>query len=383
VGNADVIPTRRPATCPRRDGRKPRFVARVAAALVSLLLVASTACTTVPTREFATYRTAFERAREAGEKVLLDHAASTSSSATGTEGSAPEDEPAPARSPLFDVNAAAATTTKVDHLAVRMDAWSIVQRYNDVLTGLAEGKSASAVSGAVDELTASITSFPFAEIGSTVAEFSPWLDALESVLRKAEAERSRREFLRVVTEGGPLVRTRFLTLLRADAQDFYDVELGRNNKQFSRATDRLTDVSRQLALVLKTVARSDTIDAQVARANAARRRVPVGPEERDFAPIAHSPGSGNADAVVESQISQLVDSIESAADEAVRVNERLNAYQALLAAYVKLLNQLDESLITLERAAAETRPTLPTTSELKSTVLELQKTYEAYRAKGK
>lgn len=107
-------------------------------------------CTTVPTKEFATYKEAFSQARSAGEEVLFDYAAAVKEyekekaiKAKEKQSSKKSEEtPGKIKRPrIYDPVAAASPAAEIDHIAVRMKAWDTVARYNDVLTGLAEGKS--------------------------------------------------------------------------------------------------------------------------------------------------------------------------------------------------------------------------------------------------
>ena len=117
--------------------------------VVALLLAALTAaCTTIPQREFATYKDTFAKARTAGETVVLDYgvavaqfeeikARRAAAKPEQRRRGAPFDPGAPRRrSPL-----------PVDHVLVRMQAWDVVARYNDLLTALAEGKPADELAG--------------------------------------------------------------------------------------------------------------------------------------------------------------------------------------------------------------------------------------------
>jgi len=61
--------------------------ARLRGCVVALLLAALTAaCTTIPQREFATYKDTFAKARTAGETVVLDYVRQKQSGLSGTEG---------------------------------------------------------------------------------------------------------------------------------------------------------------------------------------------------------------------------------------------------------------------------------------------------------
>ena len=52
-----------------------RAVVRLLPAALALSTILAAGCTTVPTREFATYKETFTMARAAGEDVILDYGA--------------------------------------------------------------------------------------------------------------------------------------------------------------------------------------------------------------------------------------------------------------------------------------------------------------------
>jgi len=115
------------------------------------------ACTSVPIREFTSYRQVFADARAAGEQVLFDYSAAVKEydlarkqlagepAESRASLTAENDLPPDAGSPPAEGNAA-----DLADVAVRIRAWDVVQRYNDFLLDLAEGKSAAQVSAAVN-----------------------------------------------------------------------------------------------------------------------------------------------------------------------------------------------------------------------------------------
>src|SRR4051794_10416057 len=102
------------------------------AMLVALATVAviATGCTTVPTKEFQSYKDAFKEARTAGEQVLLDYGAAA---ALQKESEGKRAAAAPQRrirATAFDASLKS-DKASVDHVAVRMKAWDVVSRYDD------------------------------------------------------------------------------------------------------------------------------------------------------------------------------------------------------------------------------------------------------------
>jgi hypothetical protein len=207
-------------------------------------------CTAVPTKHFSAYKEAFGKARAASEQVLLDYGAATAETealkaALTQEEESRLDQVNARRQAEFDVNAARNNAASVDHIAVRMQAWDVVGRYNEALTGLAEGKSAAEVAGLVDGLYQNLSTFPFEGIAEAASDAAPFVGALKTLLKKAQEEWSRQEFVRVVKEGGPTIRKMFIVNLRRDAQNFYNIRLALNDIAYREKLDEIADLADQ------------------------------------------------------------------------------------------------------------------------------------------
>ena len=357
--------------------------------LASVLLVAS-GCTTVPTKEFATYKETFSQARKAGEDVLLDYGVAAAQyherSAKGSDA-----KPKPkVRAEPFEPSSAARNTASVDHIAVRMKAWDVLARYNDLLTALAEGKAADELAGAVDGLSSSLASFPVAEVALTWTEVSGYLAPLKPLALEAVRERSRRQFVAAVGKLAPLMTDKFLNLLREESKDFYRVRWGLNDMDYRPAVDEIAFAGNRFADVAEQFEQTQDVATTLAKLNADLLTLPqkmIGDKSKPEIPkVEPKPSPAGAPAPTADVLAQL-ESLQ--ADAAARIgralakNAELDAYREVLTHYVTLLDQLDQNMRALQIAAEQAQPNIPQGADLERTVILLREAYMKYKDIGK
>lgn len=367
-------------------------------ALVSVVL-SMLACTSIPTREFTTYKQAFADARAAGEQVLFDYSAAVNEyemekklqAEKLSENSAPpaieNDRPA-----NFDPTTGSADVAELDDVTVRIRAWDVVQRYNDVLLSLAEGKSVAQVSAAVDGLMQSLATFPLEDIATAVSSVSPYLGVLREVLALAEYERSRRKFVAAVKKGAPLIGVpireiaasegkesfqSFLKLLRDDAKNFYNIRKGLNDLAYERKVDEAADLRRQYRILVLEFKSNEDLDKLTTEVNELLKLVSLPPvaltkEEKEQATQTYTP-------VIYTQLVQLKDQIGAKVNAARKKTNELTAYKTMAAAYVKLINHVSESLQALLTAVERNLKTTPSIGELLPVYIELRRAIHIYR----
>lgn len=346
------------------------------------LAIAAAGCTTVPTREFASYQDAFAQAREAGEEVLLDYGAALKESQVILLQQPPASPQARQRLVSFDPSAANQPTSE-DQVAVRMQAWDVVARYNDLLTDLAEGKAANELAGAVDGLSSSLAAFPISAVALSATQVSGYLAPLKPLALEAVREKSRRDFVAAVGKGADLINGAFLKLLRDDTQDFYRVRKGLNDLDFNPLARRVADTATQFETIAKTLQDSpevrhtrDKLNAQLARLpplnTSGKPRIP---------PVEASTGTTAPTTAQVVQLESLTTTAAGLVADALAKDAELEAYEKVLAAYLALLNQVETSLQRLQMAAAQAQPGIPTGDKLQSAVIALREAYIAYKDK--
>jgi hypothetical protein len=353
---------------------------------VALLLAALTAaCTTIPQREFATYRDTFTKARTAGETVVLDYGVAVAQFEeikARRMAAKPEQR---RRGAPFDPAAEAKKSAPVDHVLVRMQAWDVVARYNDLLTALAEGKPADELAAAVDGLSASLNNFPLKAIAASAAEVSGYLAPLRALALEAAREHSRRQFVEAVGKGAPLINDKFIVLLREDAADFYRVRAGLNDLEIAALAESANATGVQLGELAASFQASREADAAIAAFNADVEKLPVlAGGVRLVAPV--KPAQRGTAALTPEAKAQLASLAQDGRAQLARVaatDDEINAYRQVLIAYLALLNELERSLRNLQLAAEQAQPAIPSAAELERAVILLREAYMAYQDKRK
>lgn len=355
--------------------------------VVALCLVATivaVGCTTIPGKEFATYKDTFAKARSAGETVVLDYGVAVSQFEEIKAKRAAAKPVQKKRGEPFNPDAVSRNLAAVDHILVRMKAWDVVARYNDLLTALAEGKSAEELAAAVDGLSTSLNAFPLKSIAASAAEVSAFLAPLRALALEAAKESSRRQFIEAVARGAPLIDDKFLQLLRDDVADFYRVRAGLNDLEIAALAETANATSVRLAELMATFQANRDADAAVAALNADIDRLPVlagGVRLVSPVKVASPRGSAPLSAEARAQLTSLVQDAKQQLDQVAGKDEELNAYRQVLVAYLALLNQLELSLRGLQMAAEQAQPSIPQAADLERAVILLREAYMAYKDK--
>jgi hypothetical protein len=351
-----------------------------------LLVVAlglAAGCTTLPSKQFATYKETFSEARKAGEDVLLDYGAAAAQYAEAQAKRAAAQPRPNERDDKFDAQAVVKQTVNVDHVAVRMKAWDVVARYNDLLTALAEGKPADELAGAVDGLSASLGSFPVADVALSWTQISGYLAPLKPLALEAVREQSRRKFVQAVGQGGPLITDNFLKLLKEDAGNFYQVRFGLNEREYRPAVTEVADTRNRAARLAAPFQPTAEVEEVLSEVNACvsslPRRSDGSPAVKPIEPQAAggSPPAPTAEALV--QLKSLQAECATRAARALALHAELRAYRDVLTRYVQVLNQLDMSMRALQVAAEQAQPAVPQGAELEHTVILLRQAYITYK----
>jgi len=357
---------------------------------LATVLIAASGCTTVPTKEFATYKETFNQARKAGEDVLLDYGvAAAQYQERLAKGSDAKPKPK-VRAEPFDPSSVAKNMASVDHIAVRMKAWDVVARYNDLLTALAEGKAADELAGAVDGLSSSLASFPVAEVALSWTEVSGYLAPLKPLALEAVREQSRRQFVAAVGKVSPLITDKFLKLLREESKDFYKVRWGLNDMDYRPAVDEIAFVGNRFADVTEQFQQTQDVTTTLAKLNADLLTLPqkvIGDKSKPEIPKVEpksSPAGAPAPTVeVLAQLESLQSDAAARIGHALAKNAELDAYREVLTHYIALLDQLEQNMRALQIAAEQAQPTIPQGGDLERTVILLRQAYMKYKDIGK
>lgn len=367
---------------------KPIFRLTITLMIFGILL----SCTVLPTREFNAYKETFEKVRLAGEEILLDYG-SAGTQINALEQQVAEDEKITVekvnaqRKLIFDIAKKAAETVDTDHILVRMRAWAIIARYNEVLTGLAEGKRASEVAGTIDGLMNNLTGFPVEEIADLAADITPYAGALKALLETAQLEWSRQKFIHVVLKGGPSIRNKFIAFLRDDLQNFYNIRAALNDLSYQETLDDIAALAtdfHELANKYKTDPEIDKLVKLKDQVNRLLKGTPhylSGDEEADSELLVSLEGKGEEPYydLAHSQLVQFKNEIGAKLAETQRLNTELGAYQNTMLTYRKLIDEVARSLRNLESSIKEAKPQVPPAKELHSLYIIMRQSYETFK----
>ncbi|MDX1429798.1 MAG: hypothetical protein R3282_05900 [Rhodothermales bacterium] len=333
-------------------------------------------CTQIPTKEFTSYKEAFSNARHAGEQVLLDYGTALKED----ERDRARRSPAPAANPSedapseFNPAAIGGNGRARDVVAVRMQAWEIVARYNDVLSGLAEGKRAEQLVAVTEGLFESLSSFPIEDVADAAGSFAPFMSVLKTVIAKAAEERSRQDFVMLVEKGDPAIRGTFIALLREDSIRFFEVRKTLNDRAYSRLERDLRDLGADFLTLMQHYEPTEKLRSVTAAAKVALDEFDMG-----SAMQVNDNGNENFTELAESQLNGLVAAMtdKGAAMKAKRAE--LIAYHDLLTSYVSLVNQMAAALERLGLAARTTSTQFPPVRDLLNVYIDLRQAFDTYR----
>ena len=349
--------------------------------LVSVMVVLATSgCTTLPLTEFASYKETFVQARKAGEDVLIDYSVARKESEEINADRAASKTKFKLRTTSLDTGSIDGQIARIDHVAVRIKAWDVVARYNDLLSALAEGKAATELTSAIDALSTSLGGFPIAQVAATAADVTAFLAPLKPLIEEAFREKQRRDFVDAVAKGGDLIYGKFLKLLREDVADFFQIRKGLNDLVYNPVVDSVADTTAKFSELASQLQKTPALDQALTTLNAEIAKLPSSTRDKPaLEPVTVSFGNG---AATPEQLEQLRTYTAQARDsvaKALEENAELDAYADVLTAYKGLLNQLEQSMRNLQVAASQSRPTIPRGEELQRSVLLLREAYDSYK----
>lgn len=372
---------------PRRGWRPADGV--LAPWLVVLAACVLVGCTTVPTREYTAYRQAWGEVRVSARGVFDTFAADEPdrqrvrqrgerARTTDSARARAEDEPADTARPawtLKSVKASSAPASIEDALLVRYKALDVVDRYNEALLRLAEGKPAAELGASIGALGESIQSFPWGQVSGRVAtaagEALPYVGPVVSLLSElateARAEGDRRRFVAGVDAASPLIAG-LLKLMEEDAQDFANASRAVYESDTLPLVRAIKVEYRVGLAIVKARGGADKLDAgeraHLERLEKALRRV------RDWAQAddlwARSPGDATAPAQGEQRaaLERAAVNAELLAGRVEAVEDRLTRQERALTEFVVLVGELRVALEELRVASASAKPEAPKAEDL-------------------
>jgi len=178
------------------------FIDGIVFGLLSLLI---TGCAHIPTQEFSEYRSAFAEVQVVSEAVLIDFAAATEAAESRTNKHTSR--------VLFstELNGTDDTPTAVE---VRRATLRAIERFNNVLTTLAEGKSVGELQNAAGGFVEAAGNFiAAASQGAPVPGLSSIVGIVKTLTGELEKARLRKEFKKAVRNGAPIIEKMLIALI--------------------------------------------------------------------------------------------------------------------------------------------------------------------------
>lgn len=347
-------------------------------------------CAQIPLKEFQSYQQAFDETQSVAKEVLADYAdARDSFSKAPPSGAGRDGDPTAATNKVvlpyptqFAPPLSAATASKPDDLAVRIQALETVARYNDILSALAEGKSVAQVkasangfAGSLERLQSVIGNPSF---GKLTAGLGSYLPLVNTVLGIIENARTRAQFIEATRRGEPLVR-QILDIFIEDTRDFYGVRYTLIDTQVARLKVAIRDNGE----TMQTLARAhlaptgpdqmkelkDLEDKVAAKLSA------IGFAGTKFQLLPGGAGASPYSELVATQLVQFDATIQSQVSDHNALVTKMNSYHALLSKYVSLLQQTKQNLMLVRATIDAPQDIVPQTQEVFLLVLEIRREF--------
>jgi hypothetical protein len=373
--------------------------------LVVLAACVLVGCTTVPAREYTAYRQAWGEVRVSARGVFDTFAADEpdrqrvrqrGERARSADSARAEDEPADTSRPawtLESVKASSAPASVEDALLVRYKALDVVDRYNEALLRLAEGKPAAELGASIGALGESIQSFPWGQVSGRVAtaagEALPYVGPVVSLLSElaveARAEGDRRRFVAGVDAASPLIAG-LLKLMEQDAQDFANASRAVYESDTLPLVRAIKVEYRAGLAIVKARGGADQLNAseraQLGRLEQALRRVRDWAQAEDL--WSRSPGDATAPAQGEQRaaLERAAVNAELLAGRVEAVEDRLTRQERALTEFVVLVGELRVALEELRVASASAKAEAPKAEDLMRRAIRVRQAILAIERAG-
>ena len=344
-----------------------------------LFILFATGCTQIPTRELSQYRDAFDQVQKTSEDILIDFAQAKEKAELRRAVS--ETEPAP-QPKTFSPDLGGGDVKQPDAIEVRRTALRTIDKFNNVLVTLAEGKEVQAVQDASSGLVQAAGKFVVAATGNAVPGLSAVSSLVQTLAGQFEKARERKEFEKAVRNGAPVIDS----MLAALIEDRKDHMALRANEANQAQVDIMLEMIPSVITVRDLIAArsepsgddpreelQDDLNTALKPAKAALAfNLPL--------KLAYTPGRPAFNMQDRVLVQQSIG----------RVKDMVVKYQANVAAYENIRNALNDYGVMLEKtraalrllvAALDNPPNLEETAEdLYQISFSVKKDIEAFRA---
>jgi hypothetical protein len=324
---------------------------------ISLLLLLGSGCTSVPQKEFNSYRDAFSEVMSETEKLLVEYDAAKRSEAKRKAVKAPA-VTGGARFPAsVNLSLSGTNTLTTDPVDVRRQALEVVSEFNDVLILLAEGKSVEEVRSGVDALIGSYGKLSeLLGVANTIPYAGPIAALASTVIAKLEQANNHRQFEVALREGEPIIRD-ILSLFAKDAETIYGIRAAQADRIWTREQRTVATLVRQMRSVAGEHAAPDNpADAKkLTKIEEGVRKILDRAGLQKNTEKLKTNGQRPFGKLMLSQLEQTLVQAEQAAGKYEAVIREQQALYELMASYGVLLSQTNYSLVAV-RASLDSPP---------------------------
>jgi hypothetical protein len=344
--------------------------------LIATILVLN-ACGVVPKREFSEYNYVFQQVREVGEKVIIDYALAKKEQAQLKKNQTIQLP----RKNTFTSQQLTISQLPVEDVAMRLRAWNVMASYNGALTQLIAGKSLKVTH---ETLLSKLFYFSMNSIRETAIQLSPIAATLNAIIVEVEKGMKRHNIIKSIKRISTIISSQLIVSMKKDSELFYNIRYSINQYYYQKLRvniSRHIRIFRQLANEIEPNEQEKKVLPLVKVLNKRLNQIAMSALGRKFSPIILDKPKplkkisrrsrrkkiyrrkyliGKAllkkikaekSRVVLLQLSVLKTQILMLLDKAEQQNVALEAYHAMLTAYVRLLNQMDLSLRVMQQAA--------------------------------
>ena len=279
-----------------------------------------------------------------------------------------------------DVVELAASKEGDDVIRARLQAWAVVEEYNQVLVALATGRSPEEIRETVDGLLSSLTSLPdqFSKLTSLATKIVPYAEGVAFVIELIEKAIAERRFRDAVDAAAPLIDGLLTDILIPDAQVYYDVRIG---LFFADVVPQLRDI-RSLGRQFSQLAKGHTDDTTVSKLleeiNDELKRLPMWDMTNNSL---RSSGTGSSPDIEKlAQLLHLRSTIGQRIESVLDADATLQAFREAVVSYAQLLGLLRETNRALLIATQSAQAEVPSPEAIAQVIVQARTAIAVYKS---
>lgn len=299
----------------------------------------SAGCANIPKQNFDAYRSSSATAKTAAEDVVLRGKVAAKALA---------EDPANIQSPTERL----AKLREREQLADdRLIALETIDRYNNVLVQLAEGKDPEEIKSDLESLGNCLTKIGSSRITAAVGKAVPYAGIAAELVAMIDDATNRQKFVELVKKGSEPV-SGIIDILVADADNIHTIVSQQMMMPRDISDNRLSDIRFRFKKVADGLQNTTEVADVVKRINETRARL-VHQKLPTVDPVAGATVPRHADLEL---LNNLADATESEVVTANSITSKVKDHSKVIEEYKSLLNQTKTSLVQLGKSVELNRP---------------------------